>query len=153
MYQAQSLRARTEFFVPYSKSALTADLARVRDTWQEVQTSRDRDAIFLYLTDVFELVHWWAFEKQAIERAARALALKGLEVPNEIEPYGAVIVASVAPKTIDKRTVSKWSRALRFAAACNPRNKDLRRFIKDHGGINACVTAYGRWLRRQRRNS
>jgi hypothetical protein len=139
--------------IPYAKGALSADLARLRDTWRKVQSSRDRDAIFLFLTDVFELVACWAFEKQADKRAARALALRGLGIPNKIEPYGAVIIASVAPKTIDKRTISKWSRTLRFAAACNPRNKRLRRFIKTNGGINACAGAYSRWLRRHGHNS
>jgi hypothetical protein len=135
--------------VAYSDSSLAADLARLSDSWRHVQSSRRRDAIFSYMTDVFELVRWWAFEKQADERAARALALKGLAAPTKIEPYRAVIVASVAPQTIDKRTVSKWSRALRFAAAYKPHKKRLRRFIKSQGGINACASAYSRWLRRR----
>ena len=135
--------------VPYSKGSLAADLARLHETWCHVQSSRNRDVIFLYLTAVFELVRWWAFEKQADERAARALALKGLAAPNKIEPYRAVIVASAAPQTIDKRTVGKWSRALRFAAAYKPNKKRLRRFIKSQGAINACASAYSRWLTRR----
>jgi hypothetical protein len=130
-----------------------ADLDRLRDTWDLVQSSRHRDAIFLYLTDVFELVRWWTFENEARERAARALELKGISVRKSIEPYRAVIAAGVAPKVIDKRTVSKWSRALRFTETYKPRKKTLRRFIKSHSGINACAASYSRWLRRQRRNS
>ena len=139
--------------VTYSRDSLAADLARLRDTWRHVQSSRGRNAIFLFLNDVFQLVDWWAFENQANERAARALTLKGIAVPKKIEPYRAVIVASVAPKIVDKRTVSKWSRTLRFAAACKPRKKRLRQFIKEQGGINACAAAYSRWLRRRDRNS
>ena len=100
--------------VSYSNGSLAADLARLRDTWREVQSSRNRDAIFLFLTDVFELVRWWAFDKKESERADRALAIKGLRSRQKIEPYSAVIVATIAPKKIDKRTVSKWSRALRL---------------------------------------
>jgi hypothetical protein len=61
--------------VGYTDRSLAADLARLRDTWRYVQSSRDRDAIFQYLTDVFELVAWWAFDKQASERARRAVAM------------------------------------------------------------------------------
>ena len=134
--------------VSYSNGSLAADLARLRDTWREVQSSCNRDAIFLFLTDVFELVRWWAFDKKESERADRALAIKGLRSRQKIEPYSAVIVATIAPKKIDKRTVSKWSRALRFAAARKPRKKPLRAFIKDEGGINACATAYSHRFKR-----
>ena len=124
------------------KNSLVADLARLQASWRSVQSNRQRDAIFLFLSDVFELVRWWTFDNQANERAALALALKGIVLPEEIEPYRAVIVASVAPKTIDKRAVSKWSRALRLAAACKPQKRRLRQFIKTQGGINACAAAY-----------
>lgn len=134
--------------VAYSKGSLAADLARLGDTWCSVQSSRDRNAIFAYLTDVFELVRWWAFEGQAKERAARALILKGLLVPKNIEPHRAVIAASVAPEAIDRRTASKWSRALRFAASCKPRKMPLRKFIKKQGGINACTTGHSMRTRR-----
>jgi hypothetical protein len=153
MYQIQPRTSTWAGNVAYSKESLAADLARLRDTWRHVQSSRGRNAIFLFLTDVFELVAWWVFENQANERAERALTLKGIAVPNKIEPYRAVIVASVAPKIVDKRTVSKWSRTLRFAAACKPRKKRLSQFIKEQGGINACAAAYSRWLRRRDRNS
>jgi hypothetical protein len=139
--------------VAYSKDSLAADLARLRDTWRHVQSSRGRNAIFLFLNDVFQLVDWWAFENQANERAARALILKGIAVPKKIEPYRAVIVASVGPKRIDKRTVSKWSRALRFAAACKPRRKRLRQFIREEGGINACAALYERPLGAENENN
>ena len=134
--------------VSYSNGSLAADLARLRDTWREVQSSRNRDAIFLFLTDVFELVRWWAFQNEADKRAARALALKGLAVRKNIEPHAAVIAAAVAPKTIDKRTVSKWSRALRFAAARKRDKEKLRAFIKVRGGINACAAANSRQQKR-----
>jgi hypothetical protein len=135
--------------VPYSQDSLVADLARLQASWRSVQSNRQRDAIFLFLSDVFELVRWWTFDNQAKERAALALALKGIVLPKKIEPYRAVIVASVAPKTIDKRTISKWSRVLRLAAAYKPRKKRLRHFIKERGGINACAARYSARLHRK----
>jgi hypothetical protein len=134
--------------VGYSTASIIADLARLRDSWRYAQRNRERDAIFSFLTNVFEQVAWWAFEKKAKQRAVRALVLKRLAIPRIVEPYSAVIWASVTPECIDKRTVSKWSRALRYAVACKPRQKKLRQFIKEKGGINACATAYSRRFRR-----
>ena len=44
--------------IPYSKEALRQDLARVRNAWEECQASRDRNAIYHYLSAVFDLVMW-----------------------------------------------------------------------------------------------
>ena len=148
MTQSLSRQSRWAGEVGYSTSSMAADLARLRDSWRYAQRNRERDAIFSFLSNVFELVAWWAFERKSDQHAVRALALKGLAIPRIVEPYGAVIAASVAPERIDKRAVSKWSRALRFAAACKPQKKRLRAFIKSQGGINACVKGYTRLQRR-----
>ncbi len=42
--------------VPYSSEALRQDLQRVRDAWADCQASRDRNAIYGYLTAVYGLV-------------------------------------------------------------------------------------------------
>jgi hypothetical protein len=148
--EAQRPPAEWARSVAYPKESLAADLARLGDTWRSVQTSRDRDAIFAYLTEVFELVRWWAFEGQAKERAARALAFKEVPIPKNIESYRAVVAASLAPETMDKRTVSKWSRALRFAAACKSDKIRLQKFIKRQGGINACTAKYAQSMKQRR---
>ena len=49
--------------IPYSKEALRQDLTRVRSAWDECQASRDRNAIYGYLSAVFDLVMWWAAEE------------------------------------------------------------------------------------------
>ena len=139
--------------VGYPDSCLTADLARVADSWRRAQRHREREAIFQFLTNVFELVAWWAFENKANERAARALALKKITRRHGREPYAAVILASVSPSIVDKRSISKWSRALRFAAAFKPRKKRLTQFIRGQGGINACAAGYSARLSRRGRRS
>ena len=55
--------------IPYSREALRQDLARVRLAWEECQASRDRNAIYGYLSAVFDLVMWWAAEDRAVSRA------------------------------------------------------------------------------------
>src|SRR5947208_8386428 len=59
--------------VPYTTQALRQDLLRVRLAWEECQASRDRNAIYGYLTAVFDLVIWWTAEDRAIDRARWAL--------------------------------------------------------------------------------
>src|ERR1700681_3611348 len=64
--------------VPYSSESLRQDLQRVRDAWDDCQASRDRNAIYAYLTAVYKLVGVWAAEGREIDRARRALRLQRL---------------------------------------------------------------------------
>jgi hypothetical protein len=56
--------------IPYSREALRQDLARVGVGWEDAQTSRNRNAIYGYLSAVYALVTWWAAEGQDIARLA-----------------------------------------------------------------------------------
>ena len=51
--------------IPYSSAALRQDLERVRGIWDDCQASRDRNAIYAYLTAVYGLVAWWTAEGRA----------------------------------------------------------------------------------------
>ena len=78
--------------IPFSAEAMRASLLRLEEEWETVQASRDRDAIYQYLTAVFELVAWWAKEGKAVNRAHRALHLRGYSSVREPEPFAAVIL-------------------------------------------------------------
>ena len=52
------------------------------------------------------------------------------------------------PARADKRTRSKWSRAVRYAEKQKDEKEPLAEFVKRKGGINECVARYGRCLRR-----
>ena len=75
--------------VPYTTQALRQDLRRVRNAWEECQASRDRNAIYGYLSAVFDLVMWWAAQDRAVSRARWALRLSRLDLPND-EPFAAI---------------------------------------------------------------
>ena len=139
---------REPITIPFSTEALKANLLRLRNEWETVQASRDRDAIYQYLTAVFELVAWWAKEGKAVKRASRALHLRGHKSVREPEPFAAVILCTSDPDKVDARTRSKWSRALRYAAEYKDLDESLRDFIKRRGGINACAARYARRLGR-----
>jgi hypothetical protein len=64
--------------IPYSSAAMRQDLQRVRNAWEDVQASRDRNAIYAYLTAVYGLVAVWTAEGREIDRARRALCLQRL---------------------------------------------------------------------------
>jgi hypothetical protein len=136
--------------VACSDAAINEETERLRDLWQKVQVSRDRDAIYEYLRAAYELVLCWKGENQEIQRSRRALKINGLAPSEEPEPFAAVIAASISPKKLDRRQLSKYSRALRYAASRQCRPRDLKRFIQDRrGGLNACAAKYSRRLGRQ----
>jgi hypothetical protein len=96
--------------VPYTTQALR----RLRNAWEQCQASRDRNAIYSYLSAVFDLVMWWAAENRAVSRARWALQLHRLDLPATDEPFAAIILATADREKVDKRTRSKWSRVLRY---------------------------------------
>ena len=134
--------------VPYCKEALWQDLTRVRIAWDECQSSRDRNAIYGYLTAVFDLVMWWAAEDRAITRARWTLRLQGVDLPIIDEPFAAVILCTADREKVDKRTRSKWSRVLRYAADHKTSAEPLAVFVLRKGGINQCAERFTRYLKR-----
>jgi hypothetical protein len=134
--------------IPYSRQALRQDLTRVRNAWADCQASRDRNAIYGYLTAVFDLVMWWAAEDRAITRGRWTLRLQGVDLPIIDEPFAAVILCTADPQKVDKRTRSKWSRALRYAVEYKPVAEPLAGFVRRKGGINKCAARFTRCLGR-----
>ena len=125
-------------------------MLRLEDEWETVQASRDRDAIYQYLAAVFESVMAWAKEGRAVNRACRALHLRGRNSVREPEPFAAVIYCTADRGKVDDRTRSKWSRVLRYAAEFKDLGEPLREFIKRKGGINKCAARFARRLGRYR---
>src|SRR6266480_3519185 len=132
--------------VPYTAQALRQDLTRGRSAWDECQAHRERDAIYSYLTAVFDLVAWWAAENCAVARARKALRLQNIWPSDHDEPFAAIIHCTADPAKVDKRTCSKWSRVLRYAAEYKPSFEPLQRFIKRNRGINACAGRFAKCL-------
>jgi hypothetical protein len=123
----------------------------VRSAWDECQAKRDRDAIYSYLAAVFDLVAWWAAEDRALERARKALRLQNIWPSEHDEPFAAIILATADRQKVDKRTRSKWSRVLRYAAEYKTNAEPLAAFVQRKGGINACAARFTRCLGGSRR--
>jgi hypothetical protein len=135
--------------VPYSKQALKQDLLRLRNAWHECQASRNRDAVYDYLSAVFTLIAWWTADGRALDRARWALRLQNADASTCNEPFAAVILCTADPAKVDKRTRSKWSRVLRYAMAYKFDSESLDQFVKRKGAINACASRFGRCLGRR----
>jgi hypothetical protein len=110
--------------------------------------SRDRDAIYGCLTAVYGLVAWWTAEGRDADRARRALRLQRLAVSEREDPFAAVIRCTADPAKADKRTRSKWSRVLRYAAVYKADSEPLDHFIRRKGGINSCAGRFSGCLGR-----
>jgi hypothetical protein len=128
------------------------DLERLRGVWDDFQGSRNRNAIYGYLDAVYGLVAWWAAEGRQIDRARRALRLLRLKISDREDPVAAVIRCTADPARADKRTRSKWSRVMRYAAAYKPDFEPLGHFIQRKGGINACAARFSRRMGRDAAN-
>ena len=136
--------------IPFSTEALRASLLRLENEWEAVQASRDRNAIYEYLAAVFETVMAWTLEGRAVNRASRALRLRGYSSIREPEPFAGVIRCTSDPAKVDDRTRSKWSRVLRYAAEFKDPDEPLRDFIKRKGGLNECAARFVRRLGHRR---
>jgi len=102
--------------------------------------ARGRNAIYGYLSAVYGLVAWWAAEGREIDRAHRALRLQRLKVSDPEDPFAAIIRCTTDPAKADKRTRSKWSRVMRYAAA----------YKLDFRGAGSVHQAEGRYQRLRR---
>lgn len=120
--------------VPFSDAALKATLTRLEGEWDEFQSTRDRNAIYGYLTAIFEVVTWWMQERKAVEHARRALYLKSYSLfAKSPEPFAALVLCTAEREKVDYRTRSKWSRLLRYAAEFKRWDESLTAFVKRKG--------------------
>ena len=85
-------------------------------------------------------------EGREIDRARLALRLQRLAVSEREDAFALVIRCTADPAKADKRTRSKWSRVMRYAAASKFASEALDQFIKRKGGINACAARFSRWV-------
>jgi hypothetical protein len=131
------------------KPTLTQRIVAVKAAWNAMKRKHRRNAIYVYLAAVFELIDECRQDKQIGKLIRCASALDGLPESEHAEPFAVLIRGTCDPR-IDRKTVSRWSRALRYVAERKPTETTLKTFIKRKGGINACAD---RWARMRRRRA
>jgi hypothetical protein len=129
------------------QTGLRQRLVMVCNAWDDFQECRKRDAVYGYLKAVFALVVDCTGRRQTKRLLQRAFQFAGLSFDKNADPFAAVIRCT-SERNIDNKTISKWARALRYAAHCKRPRTKLRAFIKKLGGINACAERYTRYTGR-----
>jgi hypothetical protein len=143
-------RSRDEPAGKTSKARLRRRLEKIREAWDDFQTSRARDAVYGYLAAVFAIVEHYKVRRRTNKLLRYAYEFAGLPFDKHADPFTAVIRCSCDDE-IDSKTISKWARALRYVAHCKGPRTRLKTFMKQVGGVNACADKYARYFGRRAR--
>lgn len=122
------------------KKSLQQRLMHVWNAWEEFQETRDRDAVYGYLRAVFSIVQHYRWKGRTKKLIRRAFKFAELPFEKNADPF-AVVIRCTCEQQLDRKTISKWSRALRYGAQVK-RRTPLKTFVKNKGGINACADLY-----------
>jgi len=133
-----------------TKKDLKWKLGRVCDAFDQFQSDRNRDAIYGYVAPVFELVTAYKGKRRTRQLMRCAYSFAGLPCDKHADPFAAIIRCTSGGETNNK-TISKWSRALRYVAECKRPMVPLRRFMKEMGGVNACADRFAEYFGRHNR--
>jgi len=126
-------------------STVSDELEHARRAWVRYQSTRQRDAVYGYLTAVFAVVKHWKKQHRAKASSHQAVvATKQRRAIRINEPFAAVIFCTSDPEIADANPRSKWSRALRYARKAKPAGQRLKDFIKSKGGLNECAARFAR---------
>ena len=128
------------------KARLRRRLEKIRDAWDDFQASRARDAVYGYLQAVLEIVEHYKVRRRTNKLLRHAFKFANLPFAKNADPFSAVIRCTCGGAA-DNKTVSKWARALRYAARCKKPGTPLKTFMKEAGGVNACAARYARLMR------
>jgi hypothetical protein len=120
------------------KARLRRWLERVRSACGEFQASRPRDAVYGYLEAVFAIVMHYKVRRRTNRLLRHAFAFANLRFDKKTDPFTAVIRCT-SEHDIDKKMVSKYARALRYASRHKEPDMGLKKFMKKVGGVNACA--------------
>jgi hypothetical protein len=130
------------------KTRLRGWLEKVHRAWGDFQSSRSRDAVYPYLAAVFAIVMHYKVRRRIKRLLRHAFKFANLSVDKNADPFSAVIRCA-SSGDIDSKTISKWSRALRYAARRKAHDMRLKTFMKEAGGVNACANLYARYFGRR----
>ncbi len=127
-----------------AKRDLETELAEVRKAWRIYRSTNGRNAVYIYLSKVFQVVTRWRRLDCALKNARTALRLQPNRPQMKGEPFAIVILCTADSDIAEPKTRSKWSRALRYAVRTKPAGQRLIDFIKSKGGINECARRFAR---------
>jgi hypothetical protein len=137
-------RATSRDQIPFLNGSLTAELERMKAAWYAFQSTRDRDAVYIYLDAVYQAVMVWKKSGWIRETVARVIKGRGEDPRLVHDTFAAVIMCTADSKKVDRKVSSKWSRALRYVQASKTPSEPVVEFMKRKGGINACAARHAK---------
>jgi hypothetical protein len=125
-------------------------LEKVHVAWLEFQANRGRDAVYDYFDAVFSIVDHHIARRRTHELLRHAFKFASLRFDKNADPFASVIRCTCGGAA-DNKMISKWARALRYAAIRRPPEMRLIAFMKQTGGVNECAAGDADKRRRHRR--
>jgi hypothetical protein len=132
------------------KKSLQQRLGDVCDAWDDFQENRGRDAVYGYLRPVFSIVKHYNGRFRTKKLIRRAFKFAGLPIDKNADRF-AVVIRCTCEHKLDNKTISKWSRALRYVARVKKPRHPLTTFMKNRGGVNGCAALFAEHLGRSSR--
>jgi hypothetical protein len=126
---------------------VAAGLPRATTAWHQYQANvkYDRNAVYVYLQAVFDVVQDWGRLGKASEYSLEALKRHEFSIRMNADPYARMIYCTSAEDDPKKR--SKWARIMEWVATHNRRGRSFTEFVKNNGGLNECAeNAAHDWL-------
>jgi hypothetical protein len=125
-------------------------LEKIQVAWHEFQANRARDAVYDYLQAVFAIVMHFKVRHRTKRLLRHAFEFADKPFDENADPFSAVICCTCGGAAADKM-ISKWARALRYAARRKGPRTRLKAFMKQAGGVNECADRYARHRGRRHR--
>lgn len=123
-------------------------LLDIRSAFDQWQQTRNRGAVYGYLTAIVALVQRHERHGRVRRLVIRAQGWAGISPSMAADPFSAILGATCRGR-LDSKTISKFARALRYASRYHA-EKPVAAFIKQKGGINRCASLYAKRLGRKR---
>jgi hypothetical protein len=114
-------------------------VVRAVRAWTNYLSNRefDCDAIYIYLTTVFEIIQEWRQEGKAKQYSLQALKRAEFSIRMKPDPYARLIYCT--SKEDDPKSRSKWAKVMGWVKKYNKRGHSFDKFVKRHGGLNDCA--------------
>ena len=98
-----------------------------------------------YLEAVFAVVAHYKVWRKTKKLLRHAFGSAELPFDKKTDPFSAVIRCT-CDDNADGKTISKWARALRYVARYKVPPTQLRMFMEEAGGVNACADRYAKYV-------
>jgi hypothetical protein len=122
-----------------SDQQLRKIIGDLRELERKCFAARNRFAFYDYLAAVFELYVQLRRRNQAKPSAQRIAKLFGISKQDRTHPIRVIIDAT---STVDNKTRSRWTRALRYAWRERKIWTDLASFLRENGGPAGCARQF-----------